>query len=263
VILDQGWDFFKHLDRVFDAPTKEDLISLKAFLTADKNLAGVKKRIRSFVKRVERDENVWGKELADLLHPWFINKTSFAQFSSRIIAAKLRRIDGLLATPLIRGPLILPPNCVEHCSAQQETVVEVVLKKLPMPSDSTPWERIFDFKADAEAQGYLMGLRVWMNELSRQALNRKEAEEKLEWLLFQHRQHLRLHKLTANRNTLSGIFVASMEIVEDLAKIKWGKAAKGIVSLFDRKTELLKAEVTSPAREVSYIIRANDHFDDT
>ncbi len=40
-------------------------------------------------------------------------------------------------------------------------VIDVVLDKLPMPSEQTPWEQILDFKADTEAQGYLQGLKVW------------------------------------------------------------------------------------------------------
>jgi hypothetical protein len=139
-------------------------------------------------------------------------------------------------------------------------IIDVVLDKLPMPSELTPWEAILDFKADIEAQGYLQGLKVWMADIARQKLSATEANDKLEWLLFQHRQHLKAHKLSCRWGTLGGTFVAAAEIAEDLVKIKWGKAAGAIVSIFDRRLQLLDAELSNPAKEISYIVKAQERF---
>jgi hypothetical protein len=35
-----------------------------------------------------------------------------------------------------------------------------------MPSELTPWEAIFDFKADTDAQGCLQGLKVWTADIA-------------------------------------------------------------------------------------------------
>ena len=140
-------------------------------------------------------------------------------------------------------------------------VIDVVLDNLPMPSELTPWERILDFKADTEAQGYLQGLKVWMGEIARQKLTANEARDKLDWLLFQHKQHMKAHKLSYRWGTLGGAFIAGAEILEDLAKIKLGKAAGAVVSIVDRRLELIEAELANPAKEISYIVKANEHFE--
>jgi hypothetical protein len=41
---------------------------------------------------------------------------------------------------------------------------------------------------------------------------------------LRHQKHLKAHKPSCRWGTLGGTFVAATEILEDLAKIKWGKA---------------------------------------
>ena len=139
-------------------------------------------------------------------------------------------------------------------------ILEVVLTKLPMPTEDTPWEAILDFRNDTEAKGYLTGLRVWMAEISKQTLSPKELEEKLDWLLFKREQHIKAHKIRCNFGTFGAAFVASMSILEDLAKIRWGKAAEGIVSLTNRKAELMRLEIESPNIELNYILKVREKF---
>jgi hypothetical protein len=139
-------------------------------------------------------------------------------------------------------------------------VINVVLDELPMPSEDTPWEAVLDFKADSEAQGYLQGLKVWMGEIARQKLTATEARDKLEYLLIEYRKHLEMHRLSCRWGTLSGAFVAAAEILEDIAYIKWGKAAGAVVSIFDKRLELMKSELDNPAKEVSYIVKAHEQF---
>jgi hypothetical protein len=129
-----------------------------------------------------------------------------------------------------------------------------------MPDDLTPWERILDFRNDPLTKGYLIGLRTWMADVARQNLSAIEAEQKLEWLMFQQAQHLRVHKITANSRSFGAVFVAAVEVLENLLKIKWGKAAQGIISIMDGQTELLKSEISGPAKEVNYLIKAKQTF---
>src|SRR5205807_1420348 len=100
----------------------------------------------------------------------------------------------------------------------------------------------------------------WMSDVARQGLTIKEAEQKLDWLLFQQAQHLKIHKIAANRRSFGAVFVASAEILESLLKINWGKAAQGIVSIIDGGTELLKSEISGPAKEVNYLIKVQHQF---
>jgi hypothetical protein len=184
------------------------------------------------------------------------------QFEVRLCARYVHYAEGVTASAVFTQPLIIPEELQHFEEFQQPStdVADIVLDKLPMPSELTPWEAILDFKADTDAQGYLQGLKVWMVDLARQKLSVNEASEKLDWLLFQHKKHLEMHKLSYRWGTLGGTFVAAAEVLEDLAKIKWGKAAGAVVSIFDKRVELMKAELSNPAKEVSYIVKAQEQF---
>jgi hypothetical protein len=194
--------------------------------------------------------------------PLYFYRARYA-IAARMLARNMQKTNGLEVSALHSEPLTLPKKTEGLPEVQTVTkVVDVVLDRLPMPSELTPWEAILDFKADTEAQGYLQGLKVWMGETARQKLTATEASEKLDWLLFQHKKHLEAHKLSCRWGTLGGTFVAAAEILEDLVKIKWGKAAGAIVSIVDRRLQLLDAERSSPAKEISYIVKAQERFED-
>jgi hypothetical protein len=181
-------------------------------------------------------------------------------FMARLWAHYMRHSEGREASAIWSKQPTFPKKVQDKIQLQSTNVIDVVLDKLPLPSELTPWEAILDFKADKDAQGYLQGLKVWMNDIARQKLSANEASEKLDWLLFQHKKHLEMHKLSYRWGTLGGTFVAAAEIFEDLAKIKWGKAAGAVVSIFDKRLELMKSELANPAKEISYIVKAQEQF---
>jgi hypothetical protein len=98
-------------------------------------------------------------------------------------------------------------------------------------------------------------------ELAQQKLSRKEAEDKLDWLLFERSQHLKAHRMAYNLDAFGGVFAASMEIIEDLLKVKWGRAARGVVSLVNRKANLMKLEMEGPNKEIHYLVKLREKFD--
>jgi hypothetical protein len=67
-----------------------------------------------------------------------------------------------------------------------------------------------------------------------------------------------MHKMSSRLGTLGGTFVTTLEILENLAKFRWSKAAGAVVSITDRKLDLIKSELSNPAKEVSYIVMAQD-----
>src|SRR5690606_33833775 len=48
-----------------------------------------------------------------------------------------------------------------------DVVVHVVLPHMPVPDDATPWERIIDFRADAESRVKYNRLRAWTHEAAK------------------------------------------------------------------------------------------------
>jgi hypothetical protein len=73
---------------------------------------------------------------------------------------------------------------------KESEVVEIVLRKIPLPSSITPWEAILEFRSDRRTKEYLNGLRIWMTDAACGRLSGGELEQKLEWLLFQQSEHL-------------------------------------------------------------------------
>jgi hypothetical protein len=184
-----------------------------------------------------------------------------SQFLCRLVAHRLQVVEGLDATLIIDHKLVPPPWTRQNLNAQPETsITEIVFNKIPVPDDSTPWEKILEFREDPETKGFLQGLRVWMADFPMDKMSPSEASEKLDWLLFQRTQHLAAHRISHNVTTFGAMFVSAAEIMENFVKIKWGDAAKGIVSLAQRKASLMKMELESPNKELTYLMRAQQAF---
>ncbi|MEH2477633.1 hypothetical protein V1282_000990 [Nitrobacteraceae bacterium AZCC 2146] len=62
--------------------------------------------------------------------------------------------------------------------AATSDVIQVVLNKIPLPDENTPWEAVLDFRSDPKTKHYLNGLRLWMAELTKSNLSKIELEQK-------------------------------------------------------------------------------------
>ncbi|MBI2715963.1 MAG: hypothetical protein HYX37_16140 [Rhizobiales bacterium] len=241
---------------------REEMVEWATLLVAQESAMKAFDDLRKILPEILKSSlDAHEKEFEKIITKYVENAVSLEQFNARLLAKKMQRFDGLNASPVIEGELLIPEGIRhEYIGKIPESIVQVVIGKLPMPSDLTPWEQIFDFKSDVDAQGYLAGLRTWMNDVTRQQLTAKEAEQKLEWLMFQHEKHLKVHGINFRLGALGAIFVASAEMIEDLVKIRWGKSAKGLVEIANRHAKLLEAELKSPAKEISYILRTQKRF---
>lgn len=139
-------------------------------------------------------------------------------------------------------------------------VVQVSLYALPFPDGSTPWEQIIEYRSDPDSQSKFLALRHWMSEVARAELTAAETEEKLEYLIDQYRQHMKLHKMKTNIGTLEIIVTTGFELLGALVGFKLGKAAQPLFALKRRQVALLEGELTSPGREVAYIVEARKRF---
>jgi len=145
-------------------------------------------------------------------------------------------------------------------SAGVEDVIDITINHLPTPDDSTSWEQIIDFRDDPDTESKFLGFRVWMNEIARAKLTPLEIEQKLEWLLHEYQQHMKLHRMKTNASALETIIVSGAEFAENLAKLQFGKLAKGLFSIRHRKLALLEGELKSPGREIAFISKAQKLF---
>jgi hypothetical protein len=147
-----------------------------------------------------------------------------------------------------------------EAQSKKTVVIQLALKSLPIPDESTSWEQIIEYRSDPDSRSKFLALRHWMSEVARAELAPAEVEEKLEYLIDQYQKHMRLHRMKTNVGTLETIVTTGAEFLGDLVSFKWGKAAEALFSLKRRQVALLEGELTAPGNEVAYIVKARETF---
>lgn len=145
-------------------------------------------------------------------------------------------------------------------SSQKSSVAQIVISKLPLPSNDTPWEKVIDYRSGTENQNNLLNLRRWIRKFASENSSLNEIEEELEWLINEFQTHMRLHKMKANTETLEVIVKTPLETVENLLKLKLSKLPEPLFALKKRQISLMEAELNAPGREMAYIVKAKNVF---
>ncbi len=145
-------------------------------------------------------------------------------------------------------------------NSQKSNVTQIVISKLPLPNNETPWEQIIDYRNDPENQKNLLNLRRWIRKISTENLPPTEIEEELEWLISEFQNHMKLHKMKTNTETIEVMVKAPLELIENLIKLKLSKIPEPLFVLKKRQINLMEAELNAPGREMAYIIKTRDNF---
>lgn len=182
------------------------------------------------------------------------NLTEYAVLTARLAAVYLRR---KLNIDAYAWDTVSPD---QSSSVPMDTVLNITLKNLPMPDEHTPWEQIMEYRSDPDSTGKFLALRNWMRDTSKLNLSPREIEDKLEYLISEHERHMRIHRMKMQRSALETLVVTPAELLENLVKIKWSEAAKKMFSLKENHISLMEAELSSPGREIAYILKARDTF---
>lgn len=143
---------------------------------------------------------------------------------------------------------------------QLADVVEVVLHQLPVPDEGTPLEQILGFRTDPDIDVHREQLRRWMRQVAQGADRLVNVEEELQYLMSAFEDHLRLHRMKAERGMLQTVLTVPLEVAEALVKLRWSDAVKPLFSIRTGKVALMEAERSAPGREVAYITKARQHF---
>lgn len=176
--------------------------------------------------------------------------------NARYFSVQLRVLEGMDAHPVLSASI--PP--VKASTVKKSDVIQLGLNALPVPDDTTPWEQIIDYRSDPDSRTKFLALRHWMSEVARAELTPSEVEEKLEYLVNQYQQHMKLHRMKTNVGMLETVITTSAEVLGDLVSFKWGKAAQALFALKRRNVALLEGELKSPGSEVAYIVKAREQF---
>lgn len=160
-----------------------------------------------------------------------------------------------ISIPIIKS-LTLP----NQNNIKKEDVIRVIIEKMPIPSEATPWESIKDFKADNRNSGKLASLKVWLNSVVKSERSISEVEDELEHLLHDYEQSLKIHNIKFRTGVFQSLTVGTAEVIENMVWLKFSKLASGLFSARKEKAELLSLELNAPGREVAYIVEANTRF---
>ncbi len=145
-------------------------------------------------------------------------------------------------------------------NSEKASVAQIVIKKLPLPNNETPWEQIIDYRNDSENQKSLLSLRRWIRKISTENLPPAEIEEEIEWLTNEFQSHMKIHKMKANTEALEIIIKTPLETIENLLKLNFSKISDPLFAIKKRQINLMEAELNAPGREMAYIIKASDTF---
>jgi hypothetical protein len=175
---------------------------------------------------------------------------------ARVTATILARQEDLEVFPIL--PALDPGP--EHSGRGLEPAVRVVAELLPAPDGSTAWEAILDFRSDPDARHRLVALRRWMRSLAAENRSAHDIEDELLYLIGEYESSMRLHRLKYKRGVMEMVITTGASIVEDLVRLRFGRAAQAIFSIRRERVHLLEAERTAPGREVSFIVEAAARF---
>jgi hypothetical protein len=189
-----------------------------------------------------------------LLYGWLLFHSNLARAVRVHLQTLLQQDAALIFSPLNDLPT------QKAAARASDNVVRIILHQLPQPDESTPWEVIHDFRSDSEARGKFLRLKKWMNEVSREDIPLREKEDRLEWLLHEYEEHLRLHDIKFKRSAFESLVIMGTGILEHTVKLRWSEAAKTLFSLRQQKGILLEAELKAPGRELAYIAHARSRF---
>lgn len=236
VVLDPG-------SLAIDAPPTEEEIALRAeFETAYRPLDAA-----TPIGSVKRP-----RELAAVLLDF---ADGVADLDVRCVAAKLKR-GGYQAMPV----LMTEQNETSSAVVTKADVLQLVIDKLPSPSEHAAWEDILAFRSDPDAVRSLRNLRVWLSDVARGRHTAAEAEEKLEALLAKYGEHLRLHRLEGSTSAFGSLTAIAVDVGEHLLNLKLGSAVRALFSARQKRITLMRSELTAPGHEVAYIHKARERF---
>jgi len=215
-------------------------------LRGNKELESIRKLRAQHRRQTENLPMDWG----DTFWDWWDILNEYSARSLAIILRVSRKLDAYPITNLTDSIKNEPKN----------EVVGVVINSLPIPSESTSWEQIIEYRNDPNSHSKFLALRNWMNDISKGNLTPIEIEQKLEYLIDQYRQHMKLHRMKTNVGMIETIIVSGSEILEELVRFRFSKAAKALFSFRQKKVALLEGELTSPGSEVAYVIKTQETF---
>jgi hypothetical protein len=181
--------------------------------------------------------------------------TSIQDGICRIFASSVRDVCGF---PVL--PIILNRNLPTSVQGTPATLIRVILERLPVPTETVSFEDILEFQRDNTNRERIRRLRRWIRQFGSTPRNELEAKQEIEDLLADYKRGMRLNKIEYRSGVVESLVVGTAEVLENLAKLRFGALAKQLFSVGTQKVKLLKAEASTKGGELAYIYHAARRF---
>jgi hypothetical protein len=175
---------------------------------------------------------------------------------SRLISYILWRDREEFAYPVV-FPLQMVKGLPEDF-AQTHQVLSIVLKRLPTPVEDLPLEDLVAFKRDPDTQYRFARFWHWTNKIGKGIFNQHDLEEEIDWLITDYSHHLEQLTKEVNYERAEVLIATPVEMLEDIAKLRWGKVVRALFALGKRKISAHSAELKLPGSELAYITDASE-----
>lgn len=257
--LPNGKNKFKEKIQEIERLEKAGLISEYKFETfnADKAKFGTEQSTQYAIKVLELASNFSTKDkpFEDIFVDFLKRFREVGQLYTRLYSIVLNQKEQNVYTPIIRSIYYDVGSSEIYTSS---TVLSVLFKKFPSINDNIELERLIDFKSDPDTQLKLARLKDWVLEISRKNYSEKEIEQKIDYLLLEYTKQLEFHKLKYKLGSIETVVTISLEVLENLVKLSFSKAAKVFFDLTKKNLNLLEAESKFTGKELALIYKLNE-----
>jgi hypothetical protein len=178
-----------------------------------------------------------------------------ASYIERIISILLNSSSNIEACSIHSIPSTGQIHAIKFTNSD---VIKLIIQEFPVIDESVPWDNIVQFRK--ENRDKLLTLRKWIYEVTRKGMSLKEANIELQYLMAEYQKAMSLYEMKYTRGKIETIVTATFEVLENLAKLKPSNVTKPFFDLKRQKMNLLEAEMSAPGREISYIVKAKEHF---
>ncbi len=160
-------------------------------------------------------------------------------------------------------PSLTTTSTFETPHSSKENGYNILLRKLPVPTDRTSWEQIIEFKKDTEAQLKIASLRNWINEIP-DNFTFNEIEDKIEYLYKEYTTSLKRHKLETQLISIKTVVNAVPKALSELVGFTFDGAADAYFQIAEQKVNYNNYDriKKTNGNELAYIEMAKSKFND-
>ncbi|MHB1088853.1 MAG: hypothetical protein ACYC19_08850 [Acidimicrobiales bacterium] len=152
----------------------------------------------------------------------------------------------------------LGPNLL--ADGRQTKVLEVVVEGLPSPGNDVALDELLSFARDPDNREKNLRLRLWMQRIASGTASANEIYSEFESLRNDFSTSMKSAKMKTDNRPLLLAVTLPFDVIDDLAHLKFGDAAREFFRFSNRKGNLLETELTAPGRELAYIDAASARF---